>query len=188
VNVQVEAMNKSLNTILQRMINFSKSNCHLILYSTLWAYQMSVNTATNFSCFQLVYGMEAVFPIECYIPSLKLAVKLLLDTAPLEECLLYIEQLDENHCDAALTNEAHKKQVKCQYDWSIRPRIFSKGDLVMVYAQDKDPLGAGKFKPMWFRLFIVKEVLKKGAYYLVEFEVNSLAEPRNGFYLKKYYS
>jgi hypothetical protein len=51
-------------------------------------------------------------------------------------------------------------------------RIFSEGDLVLVYDQDKDPLGAGKFKPMWFRPFIVKEVLKKGAYRLVDFEGN----------------
>ena len=61
-------------------------------------------------------------------------------------------------------------------------------DLVLVYDQDKDPLGVGKFKPMWFRPFIVKEVLKKGAYRLVEFEGNSLAEPRNGLYLKNHYS
>ena len=58
----------------------------------------------------------------------------------------------------------------------------------MVYGQDKDPLGAGKLKPMWFGPFIVKEVLKKGAYRLVDFEGNALAEPRNGLYLKKYYS
>jgi hypothetical protein len=58
----------------------------------------------------------------------------------------------------------------------------------LVYDQDKDPLGAGKFKPMWFRDFIIKEVLKKGAYRLVHFEGNTLAKPRNGLYLKKYYS
>jgi hypothetical protein len=58
----------------------------------------------------------------------------------------------------------------------------------LVYDQDKDPLGTGKFKPMWFGPFIIKEVLKKGAYHLVDFEGNSLAEPRNGLYLKKYYS
>jgi hypothetical protein len=57
----------------------------------------------------------------------------------------------------------------------------------LVYDQDKDPLGTGKFKPMWFELFIVKEVLKKGTYRLVDFEGKSLAEPRNGLYLKKYY-
>jgi hypothetical protein len=41
---------------------------------------------------------------------------------------------------------------------------------------------------MWFRPFIVKEVLKKGAYHLVDFEGNALTEPRKGLYLKKYYS
>jgi hypothetical protein len=87
-----------------------------------------------------------------------------------------------------LANEANKKKFKCQYDWSVHPQIFSKGNLVLVYDQDKDPLGAGKFKPMWFRPFIMKEVLKKGAYWLVEFEGKALVEPRNGLYLKKYYS
>jgi hypothetical protein len=87
-----------------------------------------------------------------------------------------------------LANEAHKKKFKCQYDRSVHLHIFSEGDLVLVYDQDKDPLGAGKFKPMWFRPFIVKEVLKKGVYRLVDFEGNALAEPRNGLYLKKYYS
>jgi hypothetical protein len=58
----------------------------------------------------------------------------------------------------------------------------------MVYEQDKDPLGVGKFKPMWFEPFVVKEVLDNGAYCLVDFEGNSLAKPRNGLYLKKYHS
>jgi hypothetical protein len=110
------------------------------------------------------------------------------DTSPLEEQLVHLEQLDEQRCDAALANEAHKHKVKCQYDRSVRPQIFTEGDLVLVYDQDKDPLGAGKFKPMWFRPFIIKEVLKKGAYHLVDFEGNALAKPRNGLYLKKYYS
>jgi transposase InsO family protein len=108
-NGQVEAMNKSLKTILQWTINSAKSNWHLMLYSTLWAYRTSVKTAIGFSPFQLVYGMEAVLPIECQIPSLKLAVELLSDTSPLEEHLLYLEKLDEQHRDVALANEAHKK-------------------------------------------------------------------------------
>jgi hypothetical protein len=34
----------------------------------------------------------------------------------------------------------------------------------------------------------VKEVLKKGAYHLADFEGNTLSEPINGLDLKKYYS
>ena len=152
--------------MLQRTINSVKSNWHLMLYSALWAYRMSVNTATSFSPFQLVYELEAVLPIECQITSLKLAVQLFPDTSPLEERLVYFEQ----HHDAALANEAHKHKVKYQYDRSIRPRILSEGNLVMVYDEDKDPLGARKFKPMWFRPFIIKEILKNGTYCLVYFE------------------
>ena len=159
-----------------------------MLYSALWAYRTLVKTATGFSPFQLIYGLEAVLPIECQIPSLKLAVQLLPDTSPLEEWLVHLEQLDEQHHDVALANKAHKHKVKCQYERSVHPQIFSEGDLVLVNDQDKDPLGAGKFKPIWFRTFIIKEVLKKGTYHLGDFEGNALAETRNGLYLKKYYS
>ena len=42
-----------------------------------------------------MHGVESVLPIECEIPSLKLAMELLPDTSALEECLVHLEQLDE---------------------------------------------------------------------------------------------
>jgi hypothetical protein len=73
------------------MINFAKSNWHLMLYSELWAYRTSIKTATEFSPFQLIYGLEAVLPIEYQILSLKFVVELLTDTSLLEEHLLKLE-------------------------------------------------------------------------------------------------
>ena len=64
-NGQVEAVNKTLKTILQQTINLAKSNWHLMLYSTLWAYRTYVKTVIGFSPFQLVYRLEVVLPIEC---------------------------------------------------------------------------------------------------------------------------
>jgi hypothetical protein len=80
-----------------------------MLYSVLWAYRTSIETATGFSPFQLVYELEAVLPIECHISYLKLVVELLPDISPLEERLLYLKQLDEQRRDAAFTDEAHKQ-------------------------------------------------------------------------------
>lgn len=94
-NDQVEAVNKVLVTMLQCTIVMHKSNCHLMLFSALWAYQTSTKDATRFTPFQLVYGMEETLPIECEIPSLKMAIELLLETSPQEERLLYLEWLDE---------------------------------------------------------------------------------------------
>ncbi len=87
-----------------------------------------------------------------------------------------------------MENEAHKRRVKSQYDKSIKPRIFSEGDLVFLYDQDKEPLRHGKFRSMWIGPYIVSKVLKKGADELMDYEGNRLAEPRNGLYLKKYHA
>jgi transposase InsO family protein len=84
-NGQVEAINKVLKTMLQRMVGVNKTSWNLQLFSALWAYRTSVKTTTGFTPFQLVYGIEAVLPIECEIPSLKLTVELLPHTSAEEE-------------------------------------------------------------------------------------------------------
>jgi len=84
-NGQVEAVNKILKTMLQRMVNKHKTNWHLMLFPALWAYHTSIKTATGFTPFHLVFGEEAVLPIECEIHSLHLVVELLPDTQPLEQ-------------------------------------------------------------------------------------------------------
>ena len=79
-------------------------------------------------------------------------------------------------------------RVKYQYDKLVKPRIFSKGELVLFWDQDKEPLGAGKSRSMWLGPYVMSKFLKKGAYELTDFERNNLLELRNGLYLKKYYA
>src|SRR5882762_9302052 len=123
-NGQVEVVNKSLKSILQRTIAQSKNNWHIMLYPALWSYRTTVKTATGFSPYQLVHGVESILPVECEIPSLKLAVELLPDTSSLEEHLVHLEQLDEQHRDALVALEVNKRRVNVQYDKSVHPRRF----------------------------------------------------------------
>src|SRR5216684_3227742 len=76
-NGQVEAVNKSLKSILQQTITQSKNNWHIMLYPALWAYRTTIKTATGFSPYQLVHGVESILSVECEIPSLKLTMELL---------------------------------------------------------------------------------------------------------------
>ena len=115
-------------------------------------------------------------------------MELLPDTSALEERLVHIEQLNEQCWDALMSLEVNKHRVKVQYDKSVHPRKFSEGDLVLLWDQAKEPLGVGNFNPMWHRPCMVKCVLEKGTYALVDYEVTALAEPRNELYLKKYYA
>jgi hypothetical protein len=148
-NGQVEAINKVLVTMLRRMIGIHKTSWHTMLFSTLWAYRTSVKSATGFTPFRLVYGLESILPIEFEIPSLKLVVELLPNTSAKEKRLLYLMRLDETQCNATLVIESQKKCVKAQYDKHVKPLIFSEGDLVLLYEQDRDMLGDGKFEAMW---------------------------------------
>ena len=127
-------------------------------------------------------------PIQCQIPSLKLAVELLLDTSVEEEIFIYLNNLDKTRRDATLANEAHKKHVKAQYDKSFQPHAFNEGDLVLTYDQRYNKLGKGKFKSMWYGPFIISKVLEKGAYKLMVYDGIPLGQPCNGLYLKRYYA
>jgi hypothetical protein len=80
---------------------------------------------------------------------LKLAVKLLPNIFVEEEHILYLMQLDETRHDDSLVIQTKKKCVKSQYDKHVKPHVFSEGDLVLLYEQDRDFLGIGKFDPMW---------------------------------------
>jgi hypothetical protein len=143
------------------MIGIHKTSWHTMLFSALWAYRTSVKSATGFTPFQLVYGLEAILLIECEIPSLKLVVELLPNTSVEEECLLYLMRLDETRRDATQVIEAQEKRVKAQYDKHVKPRVFSEEDLVLLYEQDQDMLGDGKFEAMWQGPYIVRRVLEK---------------------------
>jgi transposase InsO family protein len=108
-NGHIEAVNKVLKTMLQRTINKHKTNWHHILFSTLWAYQTAVKTATGFTPFHLIHGVEATLPIECEIPTVHTAIEFLPDTAPMEQCFLKLYLLDEDFWYSLQNNEAAKK-------------------------------------------------------------------------------
>ena len=56
--------------------------------------------------------------------------------------MVHLEQLDEQRRDALVALEVNKRCVKAQYDNYVRPRVFSEGDLVLLWDQPKEPLGA----------------------------------------------
>jgi hypothetical protein len=78
--------------------------------------------------------------------------------------------------------------MKSQYDKFVHHHTFTDGDLVLVYDQAHDRLGTCKLEPLWHGPYIVKCVLHRGAYELVDYDGVSLGEPQNGPYLKNYYA
>ena len=71
MNGVVEAANKNVKKILSKMTETYK-DWHKHLPYALCAYQTSVRTSVGATPYSLVYGMEAVLPVEVEIPSLRI--------------------------------------------------------------------------------------------------------------------
>ena len=73
-NGLAEAFNKTIIKLLKKFILSSKRDWNEKLGECLWAYRIMVQTATGNTLFSLVYGYEAVLPLEIQIPSLRIAL------------------------------------------------------------------------------------------------------------------
>ncbi|KAG9450526.1 hypothetical protein H6P81_010491 [Aristolochia fimbriata] len=100
-NGLVEAFNKTLCKILKKTIGANKKSWDEKLGEALWAYRTSFRTPTQSTPYLLVYGTEAVLPLEVQLPSLCIAIREGLIT---EECaqlrLAEHESLDEQRLEA----------------------------------------------------------------------------------------
>ena len=72
-----ERFNGELVQILSKVTEHQGKNWDLEIPSALWAYRTFVKTSTGFTPFHLVYGEEALLPIEVEILAVKMLEKLL---------------------------------------------------------------------------------------------------------------
>jgi hypothetical protein len=91
------------------MVNKDKNNWHHMLFYALWDYHTIVEIATSFTPYHLVHRVKATLPIECKIPTLRTTIELLPNNAPMEQCFLKLESLDEDRRSSLQNNEAAKK-------------------------------------------------------------------------------
>ena len=74
-NGQAEATNRVMLKILKKMKQEYGGKWSDHLADVLWAYRSSVKTAIGFSPFSLVYGTEAISPVELVIPTLRVVLE-----------------------------------------------------------------------------------------------------------------
>ena len=73
-NGVVEVANKNIKRILRKMVETSQDWSEKLPFG-LWAYRTSFRTSTGATPYSLVYGMEAVLPVEIEIGSLRVALE-----------------------------------------------------------------------------------------------------------------
>ncbi|XP_022895322.1 uncharacterized protein LOC111409511 [Olea europaea var. sylvestris] len=111
-NGLAEAFNKTLCSLLKKVVSKSKRDWHERIVEVLWAYQTTYWTPTQATPYALVYGVEAVLPLECQIPSLRIAIQESLTTE--ENARLRLEELealDKKRLEAQMHLECYQARM-----------------------------------------------------------------------------
>ncbi|MCO5564622.1 hypothetical protein L7F22_018287 [Adiantum nelumboides] len=101
-NGQAESTNKILVTVLTKIVSESRADWDQKLHSALWAYRVAYNTSIGTTPFNMVYGIQAILPLEFLIPTLRVAKELEWTGHELSEQIDVLEQLDETRLRARL--------------------------------------------------------------------------------------
>jgi len=162
---------------------------HDMLPYALHASRTSVRTSTGATPYSLVYGMEAVLPIEVEIPSLRILKESGIDESEwIQSRLDQLNLLDEKRLAAACHGQLYQMRMARAFDKNVHLREFQPGDLVLkkVLPNQNDP--RGKWSPTYEGPYVVKKAFSGGALILTHVDGEEFPRPMNADIVKKYYA
>jgi hypothetical protein len=151
-NGQAEASNKVLIKIIKQRIKDSLRRWHEKLLEALWTRRTSRQGATKVTPFVLVYGQEAVLPVEIGLHSLRLTGPCLLSSKEYHELMMdKIDDVRESRFKALEEIEKEKIKIAKAYNKRVMEKSFQVGDLVwkMILPLGTQSSKFGKWSPSW---------------------------------------
>ena len=186
-NGAVEAANKNIKRILRKTVETSRDWSEKLPLA-LWAYRTSLRTSTGATPYSLVYGMEAVLPIEIEMRSLRVTLEQQIsETEWAQSPFDQLSLLDERRLRAADHVQAYQRKMARAFKKRVKPRPLQRGDLVLRILRGLAGDPRGKFRSTWSGPYIIRELTPEGAAWSTYLDGNLFSEPTNVDRLKKYY-
>ncbi|CAJ2665934.1 unnamed protein product [Trifolium pratense] len=183
-NGQAEAANRVILRGLRRRLDQNKKKWVEELDNVLWAYRTTPHSTTGETPFRMVYGTEAVIPVEIGEPSRRTEQPL--DEEQNDEALREeLDLVEEIRTGASLKEATLKQKIAARHDTKVIKRDFEVGSLVLRRNADSQ---GGKLAPNWEGPYRVIDKTENGAYYLEDLRGKKLPRPWNAQKLKQYYS
>ncbi|XP_050896866.1 uncharacterized protein LOC127103664 [Lathyrus oleraceus] len=161
----------------------------MVTNTPLQACRTSPKEATGTTPFRLVYGHDAVLPVEIQVHAVRIQRQYEIPSEDYWSLMAdEVVDLDEERMLALNSLQRQKEKVARAYNKKVKGKMFVIDDLVwrVILPMDRSDIVLGKWSPNWEGPFKVLQVFSNNAY-----EVDELAPDRrilrvNGKYLKKY--
>ncbi|XP_070013497.1 uncharacterized protein [Nicotiana sylvestris] len=136
--------------------------------------------------FFLVYGAEALIPMEVGEPTLRYFQEN--EESNKEAMLINLEMLEERKDLVRVRIAAQKQRIEWYYNRRDNFHYFKVGDLVLSkVTQNTRELNAGKVGPTWEGPYRISAIIGKGSYELENQNEDKLPSNWNVAHLKRYY-
>ena len=188
-NGLVEKVNGIVCKILTKQVHARPQDWDKHLHAAMWAYRTSFKTTLGFTPFHLVYGQEALLPIELEITSLRvLSSQEGSQAEKVNQRIVDLErlQLDREEAINHYSMEAEKRQEK--FNKKLENKDIGEGSLVLRYDSRFDNRKDGKFLYRWEGPFVVLKKYDNGSYRLQDTDGKMHQTRINGRRLKPYHT
>ncbi|KAJ9551384.1 hypothetical protein OSB04_015429 [Centaurea solstitialis] len=183
-NGLAESSNKTIINSIRKRLKAAKGRWVEELPSVLWANRTTPRTSTGQTPFSLVYGCEAVLPIESHVP---VARHRTIEQNSIDLCH-DIDALEELREKAFQKMASQKAMVERYFNKKVKIKVFQVGDHVLrrVFPNTQES-NAGKLSIKWEGPYIITRIVGKGAYKISTIEGNEIPRSWNATHLKRYY-
>jgi hypothetical protein len=128
---QAESGNKTLIGLIKKKIADHPRRWHEVLSEALWAHRVSKHRATKVTPFELVYGQEAVFPMEITLDAYRVARQNDLTIGEYHDLMMdNIDEVTDSRLMALKEIERDKLAIAKAYNKKVKAKSFQVGDLV----------------------------------------------------------
>ena len=179
--VKAESSNKILVKIIKKLVQDNKSGWDKKLDSALCSSRTAFKVTTGMTPFRLVYGLEAVVPMEFVVPSLRVAADQRLPwEASLQIRQQQLNQLEEDRTVSSYVSDIIQSRRQAWVNRNIKFKIFKEGYWVMLYNSKLGP-HPGKLKLRYIGPYRIEQDLGQGTFKLSDAFGTMVPKAVNGF-------
>lgn len=132
-NGLAESLNKSLVSIIKKLLEINKKSWNKRLVHALWADRISQKKSIGMSRFELVYGVDTVFPTSLVAPVVKLLQEAGSEEDPMQRRLNQMIHLQQTREEVFKNTSKLQEKIKKIYDKKAKADKFQLDDVVLKW-------------------------------------------------------